>query len=745
MTDEHPGILEQSPARADLPAFARWSMLPILLGTASLVALAGPTPAPAPADPAQATPGAKASPDPDDPALAGRFAGRVVGPDGRPVAGARIYVVRDVPDARDPGLVRARTDADGRFAFDAPDMTFLDLDGLASPRQCVVIATAEGFAPDWTTTRGRTRTAFRSHSDPARGAEIKLRLAKDDVPIHGTLIDPRGDPVAGARVGLRSLMIPREHNLDAHILREANGSIFNTTDYLRSEHRPAILPGAATEATTDAEGRFILRGLGRDRIAQLEVSGPRTVDTDLLVMTRDIPDIATTRDAAGKPTRILHGAGFTLKLEDGVTVTGIVRDRDTRRPIPGMWVGPGGDAVAGMRTGSYPFSTDANGRFTITGVAPSLGMREYTAVPRPGTPYLMATASAEPNAEVVIECERGIPFHLNLTDEQGHHVEAEVSYRDVQPNPHMTGLRFHDCTTPISRARRRADGSYEGFALPGPGAVMVELKGRTDYRPAHVEPKAFFAPGRTNWTRQERISTYGTHDTLDSSGCWFDQHNYAAIVLVNPPEDSGPLELKATVYRDRPRQVSLVDPDGRPVVGARSIGLTYMIWDDEPVLRASTFPWRGQNPDRVRRVLFFHEARRLVGSIVARGDSDAPIVVTMRPWATLTGRLVAPDGKPLPALEPMMGPQPPAVLSMGDDSLVVDTDPTRGVYAICTVEPDGRFRVDRIVPGLRYSAEVYRGAGQFAGLAFENAILKPGEVRDLGDVRTKPPVNVIGK
>lgn len=743
MTDKHPGILEQSPARPVILAFVRRAMLPILFGSAIHVALAGPTHAPG--DLAQATARAKAAPDPDDPALAGHFAGRVVGPDGRPVAGARIHIVRDEPAARDAGLVRARTDADGRFAFDAPDMTFLDLDGLASPRQCVVIATAEGFAPDWTTTRGRTRTAFRSHSDPARGAEITLRLAKDDVPIHGTLIDPRGDPVAGARVRLRSLLIPRDYNLDAHILREANASVVNMTDYLRSENRPTILPGVATEATTDAEGRFLLRGLGRDRIAQLEVSGPKTIDTDLLVMTRDIPDVGTTRDLEGKPTRILHGAGFTLKLEDGVTVRGIVRDRDTKQPIPGMWVGPRGDAVVGLKTGSYRFSTDANGRFTITGAAPSLGARDYTAVPQPGTPYLMATAAAEPNTKVVIECQRGIPFRLTLTDEEGRPVTADVAYRDVQPNPHMPGMRFHDCTSPISLAARRGDGSYEGFVLPGPGAVMVELKGRSDYRPAHVEPKAFFAPGRTNWTRQERISTFGTHDTLDSSGCWFNQHEYAAIVLVNPPEGSGPLELKATVYKDRPRRVSLIDPDGRPVVGAHTIGLTFMPWDDEPVLRASTFPWRGQNPDRVRRVLFYHPERKLVGSIVARGDSDSPIVVTMQPWATLTGRLVAPDGKPLTQGAPGANPQPVAMLSMGDESLVVDTDPTRGAYATCTVEPDGRFRVDRIVPGLRYSAEVYRGAGQFAGLAFENAILKPGEVRDLGDLRTKPTVNVISK
>ncbi len=61
----------------------------------------------------------------------------------------------------------------------------------------------------------------------------------------------------------------------------------------------------------------------------------------------------------------------------------------------------------------------------------------------------------------------------------------------------------------------------------------------------HVDPKAFFAPGKTDWTAcQDLISTYGNHDTLSiHPGWWLDQHDYAAIVLVNPPENSGAAEL----------------------------------------------------------------------------------------------------------------------------------------------------------------------------------------------------------
>ena len=184
---------------------------------------------------------------------------------------------------------------------------------------------------------------------------------------------------------------------------------------------------------------------------------------------------------------------------------------------------------------------------------------------------------------MVIEPPAGIPFRLKLTDEQGRSPVAEVTYHVVLPSAHLPGSRMVGYNGAINYAARRPDGTYESFVLPGPGAVLVRLPDTTDYRPCTVDPKAFFAPGKIKWSAQELISTYGNHDTLSIyPGWWLDQHEYAAIVLVNPPENSRPLELWATVARDRPRQISLVDPDNQPVPGATSEGLTFFPWDNEP-------------------------------------------------------------------------------------------------------------------------------------------------------------------
>ena len=699
--------------------------------------------------------------DPDDPDQAGHYDGRVLGPDGMPMEGARIMIAPNGRTLTEIGPVRDVTDADGRFAFDAPDMTYNDLDGLPSRREGLLVASADGYAPDWMVTWGRSRSSFRSHWDPIKGAELTLQLAHDDATLHGRFLGPDGRPLDGARVRLASVGVPKDRDLDAYLEHEAKRSVLSGTRDARSLDRPGVLPGLLTETRTDADGQFTVTGIGRDRLAELLVTAPGVIKTQLTAMTREGPDVGIRRDDIdGNHTQVIHGSVFTLTLEPGRTLRGVVRDRDTREPIAGMWVGRPG-AIPDPSAGGEPDAiTDADGRFTIGGLCP--GQIEpradhndrspmssdwprfnilVTAVSPPGGLYAAANSEVAGDEEIVIECPRGIPFRLRLTDEQGLPVEAEVTAQLITPHPLAIEIRNSRIRT-ISRAARRDDGTYEGFVLPGPGVVLARTPSRAEYRPAHVDPKAFFAPGKDDWTAQERISAFGTQDSLSISGVWIDQHDYAAIVLVNPPEGSGPLELSATVVPDRPRQVTLIDPEGEPVSGATTSGLTFHPWDAEPRLRAATFPIDGLHPDRVRRVTFFEDDRELIGFLPARGDAESPYTVRMRPWATVTGRILDENGRSLDEGKPSSGWSMPASLSMGDSSLETNPDPDVGVHRGLTTEPDGRFRIDRLVPGQRYTAEVYRGTGRYAGMAFEDLVLEPGEIRDLGDIRTEPPVDI---
>ncbi len=678
--------------------------------------------------------------DPDDPATADLFAGRVVDIEGKPLAGVKIYLVPQSASSKDPGEVRAVTADDGRYRFSAKDMTFNALDGLPACRPGLLIADAEGYGPDWVRTWGQTGSSFRSHTDPVKGADLTLTLPRDDVPIRGRLLDPEGRPLTGATVTLAGLFVPWKKDLDAHLEKaKSPQALFAMTDYDRSLSTPEVLPGVTTEVVTDADGRFRLDGLGRERLVRLSVRGSGVVETSIEVMTRDAPDIHA-RPLGASEALVTYGATFTLTLKPGRTVTGMVRDKAMGTPLADVWVGPGLEAIAALKTGRYPHDTDARGRFALEGISPDRIAPDVLAVPKPGQPYFLARATVNDAGEAVVDCRRGIPFRLMLRDEAGRPVEAEVTYSAVAPNNHFYQLLDKisaNAGSPLSRTARQADGSYLGVALPGPGAVLAKTPWKAGNRPAHVDPKAFFAPGKSDWTPQELITTYGNHDTLSVAtfygGAWVNQHDYAAIVLVNPAEDAGSLELSATVVPDRPRQVTLLDPEARPVVGVQTIGLTYHPWDHEPTLRAATIPITGLHPDRVRRIIFIKEDRALIGFLLARGDGIAPYTVRMQPWGAVNGRIVDEQGKP----------QSQATLSAGTiRKFAAHDDPATGIFPESQTDEHGRFHVERLVPGQSYSASIFLGIGRPGGIAFEGLKLAPGEVRDLGDLRARPASDV---
>ncbi len=603
---------------------------------------------------------------------AGHYRGLVTGPDGRPFSGAEIFIVSKKGAATDIRPVRTTTDANGRFRFDAPDLTYSGYDGLPWRREGLIFATAEGFAPDWMETWGNNTSRLREYWTPVKGAEIKLQLAVDDVPIKGQFLDAAGRPLVGARVQLDRLMVPRNADLTAHLAHwskasVAAGFLTKVPDYKRELGRTHLIPGLTVETVTDANGRFTFKGLGRDRLARLKVSATNVLDTNVQVMARDSDNVGLFLDFDQKPTQTVYGADFTLQLKRGLAVKGIVRDRDSKQPIAGMWVTKVYNPLTHPALCEGVPVTDENGRFEFTGLDPAMltleeKHRRFTAIPQPGVTYLQARAAikadaADPsqdagsavNANVVIECVRGISYRLKLVDEDGHLVEGTVECRTVSPNPLSADLvvpLMAGTNWPVmNRAARQADGTYEGFVLPGPGAIMVEMPNRRAWRPAFVDPKTFFASATTE-ENKEAENSYGTRDTLRTFGGLKDQKRSNAIILVNPPAGSESLELTATVYRDRPRLVSLVDPEGRPVVDVES----RMQWPNRETkeqLRSATFSITGLHPNRVKQMSFIKEDCRLIAILLARGDGDTPHTVQMQPWCTVTGRVVDENEKPL--------------------------------------------------------------------------------------------------
>ena len=190
--------------------------------------------------------------------------GQVLDPDGKPVAGAAIYV--QLPRTQLHGLKagpRTAREGGARRPVRGRDRTTRRVPGMAAPGR-------PASAPGPRRGRGtgvRARTGRRSPS--TRSDEpITLTLRRDDVPIEGRIVSLEGRPIPGVLVSLELLKRVPATLLDA--MRRNGGRI----DPTWHEFEYGLYPGRAGRSSrraTDADGRFRMTGLGRDRAALLRV------------------------------------------------------------------------------------------------------------------------------------------------------------------------------------------------------------------------------------------------------------------------------------------------------------------------------------------------------------------------------------------------------------------------------------------------------------------------------------------
>jgi hypothetical protein len=205
------------------------------------------------------------------------------------------------------------------------------------------------------------------------------------------------------------------------------------------------------------------------------------------------------------------------------------------------------------------------------------------------------------------------------------------------------------------------------------------------------------------------------------------QDLYAAIVLVNPTPGSQSLEVSATIGTIEPVEIAVVDAEGKPVVGATTEGITGYPYDFEPPLRKGNLRLTNLHPNRARRITLMQNDRKLIGFLIAKGDGQMPGTVRMQPWGEVTGQLLDPDGKPIKA-----------ALSFGDWPDETNADPSVGVHTSIATDDDGKFRIEKLIPGQRYSARIHGKNGKALGMAFQQLVLRPGETKDVGQIRIKP-------
>jgi hypothetical protein len=177
------------------------------------------------------------------------------------------------------------------------------------------------------------------------------------------------------------------------------------------------------------------------------------------------------------------------------------------------------------------------------------------------------------------------------------------------------------------------------------------------------------------------------------------------------------------------RTGTVLGPDGQPLAGATVLGLT-AVWPNPMLLKDAAFTAVALDPSSSRDLLFVHVERRLAGRLTLRGDEKERPAVKLEPWGVLTGRLVDADGRPLAGARMQVnypGYIPVAWMERQREEMRTDRD--------------GRFRVERVIPGMKLSL------GASAGTAFlllgdaPNGLIQvsvaAGELKDLANLRAK--------
>lgn len=674
--------------------------------------------------------------------------GRVVDEDGRPIAGARVRLLRIDTERTtwaDQGQIVAASQsaADGTFAIERPSDKPFATGEHFSDSSNFILADAENHVFDWQRV---------SPGEPG----ITLQLSTDDAPIEGRVLDLEGRPVAGVRVGVNEISGGAK-DLDQWVEAAKRNPdtldeslMMQPIDAKNSQPRPAVArypgsenlqPGLASllpSATTDANGSFRLAGLGRDRLVRLELAGSGIAKTWLNVVTRDMPAVPYPDYDPRFRVQTCFGRRFDFTSEPEQPIAGIVRDADSGRPLAGVEVrlNQYADSLLFVE-GFLATVTDEQGRYELRGVSkPHDRERSHRLrfVPHADQPYFrtnveLAKRDGFDPVQCNVELKRAVWLRGRVVDTAtGKPIQGLVEYYPFLSNEAAADYANFEPGMHLMEGDRYAtdeNGGYQIPVLPGRGLA------------------AFIAKDAQRYPQGDGVDAIA--DLRQEGGHGLNIYHLISLDLatafreINPPPGAAEaicdIELKSLDVA----RVKLVDVKGQPLEGAVALRLAphriegphQVGWPQEPLLDA-TAEIIGPR-EQSRTVMFLHRERKLAAALLLTPQSDPPDAIVLRPTATLSGRIVDRDRKPVAELGLTVSALPPP-----------GAEPLRGwvresLYysrqlAYATTGSDGSFRIEQVPPGVAYVIFARRGAEQAT-----TRVVQPGEQLDLGEVTLEEP------
>ena len=649
--------------------------------------------------------------DPTDHPKAGTGArmtvvGRVVDPSGKPVPGSTVAAYAR---SRAPGnlpyllgrthvpIGDARADASGRFRIDAPRISSTHYHYFGA------VALAPGHGAGWVSL---------DPDDDQPTANITLR---EEQVIHGRLFDLQGRPAPDVTLSVASIRTPTPRQ-DAAGVRSRLDFItcaFNKINEFPAWPKPVI---------TDSEGRFTLRGVGRDLSATLTAHHPRFA-------LQRIP-VETDHTAKSKP--------FTAALVPAQIITGRVTYADTEEGVPHATL----SLLASQGRVAHPadFETDAEGRFRLN---PPPADRSFgiTAYPPEGQPYLSVAKRLEwpmgaLEQSIEITLPRGVSIRGKVTEAgSGKPVAgATVAYLARVRRGENRSISVHTAS----------DGSFHLGVEPSPGGLFVE--GPSDDYVLQSIGRRVVDEGQPGGYRNYA-------------------HAYSLLDL-KPGTDSQ--EVNLVLRRGATVSGPVVGPDGQPVREAWIFSqmildpnhVAYVSWSGRyhTNVHNGHFAIHGLDPDAEVPVFFLDAKGKRGGVVKLSGKSAAggPVTVRLQPCGGAKARLVDANGNPVAGallrgymvFSMVVTPGPPrgpasnkAGLLTSDDADLSVIDTVNYASELAT-DADGRITLPVLIPGATYRFIDYTVPRGTEPPIRKEFTVKPGEMVELGDLRIeKPPAS----
>ncbi len=641
--------------------------------------------------------------------------GRVLDPQGKPVPGATVAASAVPKFAESAGGLERRAltelghtgaDAAGRFRLDSLRTSSSRNDGF------VAIALAPGYGVGWA----------KSDVDADQPA-ADITLNPEQV-IEGRLFDLNGRPAQGVAVSVSS--IERQVGNDSG--RPIVGRLFEGPVYEWT--RVNDMPAWPKPATTDAEGRFTIHGVGRRLKAALSVIDPRFALQNIDVETDDAPGPKLVNQA----------------LEPANVFIGKVTDAETGKPVPHARVRffARTDAIERRLFGITRFQADGEGRFRAN---PSPGERyEIYATPPDGKLYV--------ETHKTLDWPKGAREQpLDLTLDRGAAIRGTVvedgTGRPVAGAPvtYLTHSRA-DVNRPgwHSETLTASDGSFELAVVPRAGHLAIQAPS-DDYilREIGILELAWGTPGG--------------------------QRVYSGAFLACDPKLNGPgLDVHLALRRGTTVNGRVVGPDdqrvddvwiiGRAALDPHSFAPAIRRWTGSYHGQASNgqFELHGLDPHAEIRVVFLQPKRKLgaVASLAGKSASGAPVTIRLEPCGSANARLVDAQGRSLagygnrslllirlvitPGPEHLSRDPEDKKQLAGEADTLMRIDPIN-YFKLPISDSQGRISFPALIPGATYRISDFSTLDNGNGPIHlrREFTVKPGETRELGDILIEKP------